>query len=58
MARSTPIKILINNEEREPLNQDDEKSESEEITEQGNPNILHKKTLHNYCRRFSSEIFA
>ena len=54
MARSTPIKILINNEEREPLDQDDEKSESEEITEQGNPNILHNKTLHNYCRRFSS----
>ena len=32
-----------NNEEREPLDQDDKKSESEEITEQINPNTLHKK---------------
>ena len=37
------MKILINNEEREPLDQDSEKSESEEITEHNNPNILHKK---------------
>ena len=45
MTRSTPMKIPINNEEREPLDQDGEKSESEEITEQSNPNILHKKDL-------------
>ena len=32
-----------NNEERKPLDQDDEKSEDEEITGQSNPNILHKK---------------
>ena len=32
-----------NNEERGPLDQDDKKSESEEITEQINPNTLHEK---------------
>ena len=31
-----------NNEEREPLNQDDKKSESEEIPELINPKTLHK----------------
>ena len=32
-----------NTKEREPLDQADNKSESEEITEQTNPNTLHKK---------------
>ena len=34
-----------NNEEREPLDQYDKKSESEEITEQSNAKTLHKKDL-------------
>ena len=33
------------NKEREPLDRDNEKFESEEITELRNPNILHKKDL-------------
>ena len=44
---STCDKIQVNNsnnnEEREPLDQDDKKSESEGITEQFNPNTLHKE---------------
>ena len=47
-----------NNEEREPLDQYDKKSESEEITEQSNAKTLHKKTLHNYGCRFNSKTFA
>ena len=34
-----------NNEEIEPLDQDDKKSESEEIIEQSDPNTLHVKDL-------------
>ena len=39
----THVSNSNNSEEREPLDQDDEKSESEEITEQINPNSMHKK---------------
>ena len=34
-----------NTKERDPLHQADKNSESEEITEQSNPNTLHKKDL-------------
>ena len=41
----TQVNGNSNNEKREPLDQDDEKYESEEITQQSNPSILHKKDL-------------
>ena len=41
----THVNNSRNHEEREPLDQDDKKFESEEITEQINPNNLHKKDL-------------
>ena len=48
-----------NNEQREPLEQHDKKSESEEITEQINPNSLHKKRpLTVIVWRFKSETFS
>ena len=39
----THVNNSSNHEEREPLDQDDKKSESEEIIEQINPNTLHKR---------------
>ena len=39
----THVNNSNNNKERENLDQDDKKSESEEITGQINPNSLHKK---------------
>ena len=48
-----------NNEDRKPLDQDDKKSEKEEIAELSNPNILHKKRpLHSYRFKFNNETFA
>ena len=41
----THVKENFNNEVREPPDQDDKKSEREEITEQRNPNVLHKNVL-------------
>ena len=48
-----------NTKERKPLDQDDKRSESEEITDQSNPNNLHKKkTFQNYGWRINSKTFA
>ena len=41
----THVKENFNNEVREPPDQDDKKSEREEITEQRNPNVLHENVL-------------
>ena len=41
----THVNNSNNNEEREPLDQDNKMSESEEINEQINSNTLHKKDL-------------
>ena len=43
--QKTHVNDNSDNEERASLDQDDEKSESEEITEQSNLEILHNKDL-------------
>ena len=41
----THVNENSNDEENELLDEDEKKLESEEITKQSNPNILHKKDL-------------